>query len=84
MSNRFVTPLIRSVVVVTAFCLLFPAGSFAATPKIGGTGAALGTMRILADEFGCTPIFPQQFQTTETSAPDSFRDRARLPVQGTE
>ena len=51
MSNRFVAPLIRSVVVVTAFCLLFPAGSFAATLKIGGTGAALGTMRILADEF---------------------------------
>ncbi len=51
MSHRFVTPLIRTVVVVTAFYLLFPAGSLAATLKIGGTGAALGTMRILADEF---------------------------------
>lgn len=51
MSNRFVTPLIRSVVYVTVFCLLLPATSFAATLKIGGTGAALGTMRILADEF---------------------------------
>ncbi len=51
MSNRFVTSLIQSVVVVAAFCLLFTAGSFAATLKIGGTGAALGTMRILADQF---------------------------------
>lgn len=51
MSNRLVIPIIRSIVVVGAFFLLFPAGSFAATLKIGGTGAALGTMRILADEF---------------------------------
>ncbi len=51
MSNRFVTPLIRSVIVFTAFCLLLPTTGFAATLKIGGTGAALGTMRVLADEF---------------------------------
>ena len=51
MSNRFVAPLIRSVIVVAGFGLLLPAGSIAATLKIGGTGAALGTMRILADEF---------------------------------
>jgi len=51
MSKRFVTPLIRSVIVVSAFCLLLPTTGFAATLKIGGTGAALGTMRILAGEF---------------------------------
>ncbi len=51
MSNRFVTPLIRSVLVAVSVCLLFPTNGIAATLKIGGTGAALGTMRVLADEF---------------------------------
>ena len=51
MPDRRVTSLTRAVVVAAVFCLLFPAGSFAATLKIGGTGSALATMRILADEF---------------------------------
>ncbi len=51
MPNCLLTPLIRSVVVATVFCLLFPVGSFAATLKMGGTGAALGPVRVLADAF---------------------------------
>ncbi len=51
MPNCLLTPLIRSVVAATVLCLLFPAGSFAATLTIGGTGAALGTMRVLGDAF---------------------------------
>ena len=51
MPNSLLTPLIRSVVVATVFCLLFPAGSFAATLKIGGTGGDLGTMRQLGEVF---------------------------------
>ncbi len=51
MLNRLVTRLFQSVLAVVALGLLLPANSFAATLKIGGTGAALGTMRILADEF---------------------------------
>ncbi len=50
--DRFrVNRLFGSVLFAAVVGLLFPAASFAATLKIGGTGAALGTMRVLADEF---------------------------------
>lgn len=44
-------PLLRTVLAAAIISLLLPANGFAATLKIGGTGAALGTIRILADEF---------------------------------
>lgn len=37
--------------VALMFCAMVPTNSFAATLKIGGTGSALGAIRILADEF---------------------------------
>ncbi len=51
MSGCIVNRLLRSALLAALVCLPLPASSFAATLKIGGTGAALATMRMLADEF---------------------------------
>jgi phosphate transport system substrate-binding protein len=51
MLNQIVSLFPRSILAGVVLGLLLPTGSHAATLKIGGTGAALGTMKILADAF---------------------------------